>query len=225
MSKDLGPNSPKKINVEQTAEMTETLSKGITALVPMTKTQKGLSKILADDHAKQVLTNTMSAFVHIDMRFESGMRSMGEILHNLLKMPEDLQKKAIAAICQQQGIEPIEETGRKGFAMALYAKYPEMLNRSGKNKDTKAGMRLSSYIMSYKASLNPKRLTGRNGGSGSTEAEAATKPRSASDLFQRLYTSATNKEQVTLVNLAGRAGIEYEDWIEDLEGSEDTDGE
>lgn len=209
MSKN--PKESSVINVDNIAEGANSISQGVAGLLPLTKTKKSLTKVLADQNAAGLLARTMAAFVHIDMKFESGMRSMGQVLHNLLKMPEDVQRKAIGAICDAQNIPAIEETGRKGLAMALYAKFPEMLQISGKNKDTKAGMRISSYIASYKLSLPPA-PGGRSAGVSANGAGGGG-VRTAKDLFLKLYTSGTNKDQAVLVRLAGRAGIKYEDWL------------
>lgn len=210
----------RKVNVEEIADGTLVLSKGLQGLISSVKSKAGLTKTLADDHARALLTNTLTSFIHIDLRFETGMRSMGEILFNLInKQDEAMQRKAIHAICEAQGIPPIEETGRKGFAMALFAKFPDMQQQVKGGKDTKGALRLSSYMAAYKATLPaPRQIgsgsTGRgNSAGGGATTEPSKKPKAASELFLRLWTNATATDQDVLTRLAGRAGIEYEDWL------------
>ena len=209
------------INVDQIVEGNATITKGVEALVKQTHAQKSVNRILADKNAATLLGRTMSAFVHIDMKFESGMKAMGEVLFNLLGMPEEVQRKAIAAICAAQNIPTIEETGRKGFAMALYARFPEMLKTVKSGKDTYAGQRLTSYVAAYKASLPSRRAAGQvTDGKAKDGATSDGKPRSARDLFQRLYLVGTTKDQATLVRLAQRARIDYDEWLPEEETSE-----
>lgn len=215
----MSKEEPKKVNVEEIADGTLVLSKGLAGLVSSVKSKAGLTKVLADDHARVLLTGTLTSFIHIDLRFETGMRAMGEILFNLInKQDESMQRKAIHAICDAQGIPPIEETGRKGFAMALFAKFPEMQQQVKGGKDTKGALRLSSYMAAYKGSLPNKQIGagnrgGGNAGSGSTDETPSKKPKAASELFLRLWTNATATDQDVLTRLAGRAGIEFEDWL------------
>lgn len=201
----------KELNVEVLTNETTALSTGVQGLVGYTKTKTGLSKVLADENAKRLLTTTVTTFINVDMRFTTGMKAIGEICVNILDKDEDLQRKVIHALCDAQGIAPIEETGRKGLAMALFAKFPEMQQQVKGGKDTKGALRLSSYMAAFKAEKPSNRS---NSGGGSN----ANKPRSAADLFQKLYLACTAKEQSMLTRIAGRAGIEFEDWLPEDEG-------
>lgn len=217
--------APEAVDIQTTAAANGALSRGIIGLIPATKSQAGMKRILADDNARSLLSRTLAGFVHVDMNFEGGMRAMGEIITNVLKLPEEIQTKVIAAICEAQTIPMIEETGRKGLALALYAKFPEMLVMGPNSKDTKAGMRLSSYMAAYRASLAPTPApaqigdgtgTGTGTGDGGTTATSTGgqgAPKTPKDFFLLLYTKGTNKEQQTLCALCGRAGIEYENWL------------
>ena len=206
----------KELNAEVLTNETTALSTGVQGLVGFTKTKTGLTKVLADENAKRLLMTTVTTFINVDMRFTTGMKAIGEICVNILDKEEDLQRKVIHALCEAQGITPIEETGRKGLAMALFAKFPDMQQQVKGGKDTKGALRLSSYMAAFKADK------GTDTGGRAMGTPNANKPRSASDLFQKLYLACTAKEQSILVRVAGRAGIEYEDWLpeEDGEASE-----
>jgi hypothetical protein len=221
----------KTFNTDTLVSESMALSHGINGLIPLTKTQKGMSKVLADEHARQLLMRTMTTFVAVDMRFDVGMKAMGEILTNLLKFPEELQRKAIDAICEAQGIPSIEynpKAPRNSFALALFAKFPEMQQQVQGGKDTKGALRLTSYIAAYKLASGPKRKKGNGSTDGSTDegtdAEVNPQPRTAYDLFMKFYAVATVKDKATLVNLCKRAEIEYKKWIPKVHAPASDDG-
>lgn len=212
---------PEVIEEESTALMKSTLG-----VVSMTRTKKELARTLADQHSSLVLNTTMSTFINVDMRFHVGMQNMGEICSNFLKAGEDLQRKWIIAICEYQGIPPIEfnpRAPRSSLALAMFAKYPEMQQQVKNGKDTKGALRISNYLTSYNDALAATKKAPRKvGGGKQTPEQPNPKPRSASDLFLRLYNGGTLKEKQMLTALAGKLGIEYEDWLPESE-NEETD--
>ena len=226
MSKNDPSKEGKTIKPEETSQAVAIVSKGIQGVIGYTKSQSGLKKVLADEHAKKLLTSCITTFVQVDLGFEGGMRAMGEIMVNLLKQPEDLQRKAIEAICEQQGIPMIEfdpKAPRKSFALAIFAKFPEMHRNVQGSTDTVGALRLTSYMSAFKLGKEGQSKKRKGGGKGTgSESTTGTAPQNestptapgtASELFIRLYTSATAEEQSILVRIAGRAGIAFEDWV------------
>jgi hypothetical protein len=207
-----------KIHPEVIQEESQALMKSTQGLISMTRSDTSLTKTLADDNARRLLTTTMGTFVNVDMRFHVGMQAMGEIVSNFLKVKDEkLQRKWVEAICEMQGIPMIEYNARAprtSLATALFAKYPEMMQQVKGGKDTKGALRLSNYVMAYKAAKEPPRKIGKGTPRGNGTPEVPNpRPRSAADLFVKLYTAATLKEKNILITLAGRIGIEYEDWL------------
>jgi hypothetical protein len=205
--------SESKMKPEVLQEESQALMKSSQGMVSLTRTKTQIEKTLADDNARNILNLTMTTFVNVDMRFHVGMQAIGEVIHNFLtKADEKLQRKWIDAICEFQGIPSIEfnpKAPRSSLALAVFAKYPEMQQQVKGGKDTKGALRLSNYLLAYRNAIEKPR--GKKG--AGTPEKPVAKPRSASDLFVRLYTAATLKEKQTLISLAGRVGIEYEDWL------------
>jgi len=199
-----------KLNVQTLTEETTNLTTTVQGIVGHTKTKTGLAKVLADEHAKALLTTTVATFVNVDMRFNVGMKAIGEICCNVLDKDEDLQRKVIHALCDAQGIARTDETGRKGLAMALFAKFPEMFKQVKSGKDTYAGQRLTSYMHAYKADKGISN-------NGPRQTPDPNQPRSAKDLFSKLYLSCTHNDQITLVRIAQRAKINYANWLPEEE--------
>jgi hypothetical protein len=200
--------------------------KSTVGMVALTRTKTQIEKTLSDSHAAAILHMTMTTFINVDMRFHVGMQNLGEICHNFLhKADEKLQRKWIAAICEFQQIPTIEFDSRKprtSLALALFAKYPEMQQQIKNGKDTKGAMRISNYLTAYADSISkPKKLKAGTNGSRTPETPNP-RPRSASDLFVRLYMACTLKEKQILIAIAGRIGIEYEDWLPEEEVEEKT---
>lgn len=206
-------DSKKTVNVEVLTDETQALATSAKGIVGATKTKTALNKVLADEHARALLTNTVTTFVNVDMRFTTGMKAIGEICVNVLDKDEDLQRKVIHALCDSQGIPRIDETGRKGLAMVLFAKFPDMFKLVKGGKDTYAGQRLTSYMAAYRAD---------KGGSsnGPRQNPDPNQPRSAKDLFSKLYLACTNKEQSDLLRIAKRAKVKFDDWLPETEEGE-----
>lgn len=203
------------VNVQALTEETTALATSAQGIVAATKSKTALTKVLADEHARALLTNTVTTFVNVDMRFTTGMKAIGQICVNVLDMDEEMQRKVIHALCDAQSINRVDETGRKGLAMALFAKFPDMFKQVKNGKDTYAGQRLTSYMAAYRAD---------KGGSsnGNRQTPDPNQPRSAKDLFSKLYLACTSKEQASLVRIAQRAKVKYSEWLpeEEEEGAE-----
>ncbi len=213
-----------KLKPEVLQEETTALTKSSVGMVALTRTKTQIEKTLADNNARSILNMTMTTFVNVDMRFHVGMQAIGEVVHNFLsKADEKLQRKWIEAICEFQGIPTIEfnpKAPRSSLALALFAKYPEMQQQVKGGKDTKGALRLSNYLLAYRNASEPKKARKKKV-VRTTPEEKTSQPNSASELFIKLYTAATLKEKNVLVSLAGRVGVEYEDWLP--ESSEESD--
>jgi len=200
----------KNLQPEVAETVSLTVSRGVQGLITFTKTKAGLQKVLADDHARSLLTRTMHMFVSVDQNFETGMKAMGEILYNFIhKQGEDMKRKVLKALCEAQGVAPVEldpKHPRLSFAAALFARFPDMHKQIKGGKDTYAAQRVSAYIQAY--------LDSKPGSEGRKKSSTKSdKLRTAADLFMKLYASGTAPEQETLIRMAKRAGIEYEGWL------------
>src|SRR5882672_7195659 len=181
--------------VKQTVETGGVVSESTTALIAQTKDAAKMERVLADENASRLLFGTMSTFVQIDMGMEKGMRAMGAICYNLVKLPEETFRKAVSKLAAEQGLpqeilakalKP-ETKPRKALELVLFARYPHMLKLQGKNKDTLAGMRLTSYMSAYKLTL-PASASGPSEPTGPQE---LSKPRTGKELWEKLWNAGS----------------------------------
>lgn len=199
-------------HVETLAKQVSTVASDVQGLIAATRTAKGIQGILHNPQQRDKLVGNMVTFVAVDVGFESGMRAMGEILTNLINQPDEVQTTVIHAICAYQGVPVINEVGRKGFAAALFANVPSMKQKVASGKDTKGALRLSSYMFAYR---HAKRLADIKAGRVQVAAARGegAQPRSARELFVKLYLTAKAAELGTILAVAQRAGILYQKWI------------
>jgi hypothetical protein len=204
--------TPEIVTNEATALVTT-----VGGALAFTKSKAALKRALADDNAKRLLTTTLTTFVAVDCQFDMGMRKMGEICFNILKLDKDTQIAAIKALCDAQGIPMIEyneRAPRTSLARALFARFPDMQEAVQGGKDTKGALRVTSYIAAYKDDKKKPRVNGSGGGTtGDGGTAGVGSIRTAKELFQRLYMGATMKERDVLTGLAGKLGIQFEQWV------------
>lgn len=200
----------KSVNPETTAIQTKAISDAMENLLKVTKGKTRMKRALADDNTFDMFSKTLIGFVSIDVNFEGGMQAIGGICQNILDLDEDMQREVIQKLCSTQGIDITEKTGREGLAIALFGRFPDMFRQSG--KDTLANKRVSSYLMAHRRMLNAAPGTSVRDAMG--QGVNPLLPRSAKELFNRLYSAATAQEQDVLTQLAGRCRIEYDKWIE-----------
>lgn len=213
-----------KVELVDRNEMLPAVSRlygGLDALVETTKSKKTFAAIVATESTRKALAQNVATFATVDAKFEGAMLKIGKLCEAILKLDEHAQTLAINEIAMQNGLNPTKDTGRKGLAYALFGSNPDFFKASG--KDTIAGKRLSSYLSAAKG-------TGR-GSTGKTKGRpklpaGANKANSAHALFDALYErTETEKEADFLIELCQRAKIEYEDWLTEWTGDEESTDE
>ncbi len=212
----------------ETSRQVGILSKGLQSIVDMTKTKKNFKLTVESEVKLQAISKTIAGFVAVDVNFDGGCKAVGKICKAILDSDETIQRRVIQSIAVANGLDPFEDVGRAGLIKAMFGRYPDMFKVSG--KDTLAGKRLSWYLISAKPTLPPNRVPPRQITGATETPEGATEELpeetpvdGVADLFTRLYNACkTAVEQRFLLNIAGRAGIEYEDWLKDA--SPDSDG-
>lgn len=214
--------------IKQSTNMETALS----SVVKMSSDEESLKKALKNEASKNFLVKTVTSFATFDLRFQGGMKGIGEFCYKVRSMDDAVQRELIGAICESNGLEPTDSTGRTGLAYALFGKDKSMLVVTPPNKDTRAGMRITAYESAYKKSLKgekhggkqgPNAGTGTNGTTGTgTGTESTSKtPRSAKALFVALMEQATEKEQLLLMRLARKAELDIpNEWLGDDEETE-----
>lgn len=145
----------------------------------------------------------------------------GHMYYDFLRLKPEVQVDTIEAFCKASGrdvptsldvLRPTPEgeekkkvsRGRKAgarlvLAEVIYAQYPTMLRKQGKNKDTRAGNNITASIRAYLQSvgrLSPKKSKG---------AKTSPAMRQAHALWDSLFKTASETERRMLLDLAIRA--------------------
>lgn len=164
---------------------------------------------------------TMRSIADMSAGSQLGEVKAGEIYYNFLKLKPRTQIDFITGFCRStkrevpSAIVEMEEalntgkrkrgrqgTGRLILAEVLYADYPSMLKKEGNNRDTRAGMLITSAIRRHLEATGARRQAPK---------KAKVKPpdvvRLAQPLFSALYGAATDAERNVLMSVAMKAKL------------------